>query len=190
MRPGDDPLSRLRHRGSDRQRRLRRHDLAADPRRAADARASGAAGSGAGRRRRSRPAGAVDRRRAHGDHLRRRHQQRHGLRHQHAGRRAWRCGRAMRRVLSRRSPRAWAMDRPATSTTAAQAEIDALRRRRHDATSPASAIASIRSTRARRACSRWSTRRRKHGAVSGRFAAIGRAVDAIAGRAQGQARSR
>ena len=42
---------------------------------------------------------------------------------------------------------------------------------------PASAIASIRSIRAPRRCSRWSPRREAAGVVSGRFAAIGHAVE-------------
>ena len=43
---------------------------------------------------------------------------------------------------------------------------------------PASAIASIRSIRAARRCSRWSRRRARRGAVTGRYAEIGRAVEA------------
>ena len=49
------------------------------------------------------------------------------------------------------------------------------------AMSPASATASIRSIRARRGCSRWSTRRPPRASSAGAFAAIGRAIeDALA----------
>ena len=69
--------------------------------------AGGAARHRAGGRRRSRAAGAVDRHCPHGGHLRRRHQQRHGLSHQCAGRRAWRRRRAGACLLSVTSPRRW-----------------------------------------------------------------------------------
>ena len=96
---GSDPLSRLRHRGTDRPDRLRRHGLPHDAWRAPASRCRQAARSRPGVGGGSRPAGAFDRRRAHGDHLRGRHQQCHGLGHQHARRRAWRRRRAMRRAL-------------------------------------------------------------------------------------------
>ena len=89
-----DPLSRLCHRGPDRPRGLCRHGLSADARRAAASGGGEAAGGRAGRGGRPRPAGALDRRRPHGGDLRRRHQQRHGVGDQHAGRRAWRRRRA------------------------------------------------------------------------------------------------
>ena len=94
-----DPLPRLPDRGADRPDQLPGDDLADAARRAAErgpGRAARHRADGGGR---PRAAGAVDRHRAHGGDLRRRHQQRHGLGDQRAGRRARRRRRAGGRAL-------------------------------------------------------------------------------------------
>ena len=100
-----DPVSRLCDRGPDRPRRLCRDGLPMTRGELPHPGGRKLLEAGAGGGGRSRPAGALDRGRAHGDHLRRRHQQCHGLGRQHARRRAWRRRRAVRRALQCRSPR-------------------------------------------------------------------------------------
>ena len=178
MKPGVDPPARLCDRGSDRPHRLRRDGLSDDARRAPASGCRQAARSRAGRGGRSRPAGAVDRGRPDGDHLRRRHQQRHGVRHQHAGRRAWRRRRAMRRVLQR--------DRGAARRRRRRRNASPRRWRPRSTRSPSSGIRHVPGfghrfhpldPRAPRLLALVDAAAAK-GVVSGRFAAIGRAIEA------------
>ena len=127
MQPGHDPLSRLRDRGPHRPGQLPSDDLADAARRTAErgpGRAARHRADGGGR---PRAAGALDRHRPHGRDLRRRHQQRHGLGDQRAGRRARRRRRAVRRALpgNRRPHRRWRVE----LAVAVEAELAALAER-------------------------------------------------------------
>ena len=157
MRPGHDPLPRLRDRGPHRPDQLPGDDLADAARRAAERRPGRSPRHGAHGGGRSRAAGAVDRHRPDGRDLRRRHQQRHGLGDQRAGRRAWRRRRAVRRDLpgDRRPHRRRRGDRRRRSRPSWRHWPSGA-----SSSCRASAIASTPSTRAHRGCSRWSRRQR------------------------------
>ena len=137
-------------------------------------RAGRAARGRAGSRRRPRPARAFDRDRSHGRDMRPSGQRCHGFRGQRSRRRPWRRRPAMHGALSRRSTRS--RHRSGTSSSAATRDPAAYRNRARRSC-PGSAIAFIRSIRGRRRCSQLVAKAERPESASGRYAAIGRAVE-------------